>query len=105
MEEEASMTNEEKAEKIRPWIDRAKGVKVQFRGEQGLDAIVTACSDVLVDLSIEPGGSFMRQTVYVPLSRIEISEAQGSDTQDPDRPLEGRRLMLYVDDTRPPVVL
>ncbi len=98
------MTNEEKATHIRSWIDRAEGVKVHFRGERDLNAIVTGCSDVLVDLSIETSTPFMRQTIHVPLSRTEVSETQGSPVQDPEPPLEGRRLTLFVDDKRPPII-
>jgi len=34
------VTNEEKAKRIRPWIDQTEGVTVQFLGEHAFDAIV-----------------------------------------------------------------
>lgn len=98
------MTNEEKVEKIRQWIDPNERVTVQFRDTQALNAIVTGCSDVLVDLSIETPVPYMRQTISVPLSRTEVSEDLSHYTRDPDRPLKYSRLMLAIDDTRPPII-
>jgi hypothetical protein len=40
------MTNEEKLETIRPWIDSEERVTVNFLDEQGLNAEVTDCNDV-----------------------------------------------------------
>jgi hypothetical protein len=39
------MTNEEKLEAIRPWIDPEERVTVDFLDQQGLNAEVTACND------------------------------------------------------------
>ena len=41
------MTNEEKLEAIRPWIDPEERVTVDFLDQQGLNAEVTACNDVI----------------------------------------------------------
>jgi hypothetical protein len=98
------MTNEEKVEKIRQWIDPEERATVRFRDTQALNAIVTGCSDVLVDLSIETHVPYMRQTISVPLSRTKVSEDPYHYTRDPDRPLKHGRLMLTIDDTRPPVI-
>ena len=98
------MTNEEKIEKIRPWIDPEERITVHFRDEQGLNAEVTGCSAELVDLSIETRMSHMKQRISVPLSRTELSEDLSHYTLDPERPLKHRRLMLVIDDKRPPVI-
>jgi hypothetical protein len=98
------MTNEEKGEKIRPWIDPEERITVHFRDAEDLIAEVTGCSDELIDLSIETPVPYMRQTISVPLSRIEISEDLGHYTRDPQRPLKRRRLMVVVNDKRPPII-
>ena len=98
------MTNEEKVEKIRQWIDPEERITVHFRDEQGLVAEVTGCNAELVDLSIETGVPYMRQTISVPLSYTEVSEDLAHYTRDPDRPLKRRRLMLVIDDKRPPII-
>jgi hypothetical protein len=98
------MTNEEKAEKIGPWIDPAERISVHFLDEQGLNAEVTGCNGELVDLSIETHVPHVKQRISVPLSRTEVSEDLSHYTRDPDRPLQYRRLMLVIDEKRPPVV-
>ena len=98
------MTNAEKVEKIRPWIDPEERVTVNFLDENDLNAEVTGCSDVMVDLSIDTRVPHMRQHVSVPLSRTEVSEDLSHYTRDPERPLRHRRLMLVVNDKRPAVV-
>ena len=98
------MTNEEKAAKIRPWIDPEERVTVHFLNEDNLSAEVKSCNDVMVDLSIETRVPHMRQLVSVPLSHTEVSEDLSHYTRDPERPLEHRRLMLVVNENRPAVV-
>ena len=98
------MTNEDKVEKIRPWIDPEERVTVHFSDEQGLNAEVTGCSGELVDLAIETHVPHVKQRISVPLSRTEVSEDLSHYTRDPDRPLRHRRLMLVVNDTRPPII-
>lgn len=98
------MTNEEKQKKIVQWIDPEERVAVHFLDEQDLNAEVTGCSDELVDLSIETRVLHMRQQISVPLSRTEVSEDLSHYTRDPDRPLKHRRLMLVIDDKRPPII-
>ena len=98
------MTNREKAEKIRPWVDPEERVTVHFLNEDNLTAEVKDCSDVMVDLSIETRVPHMRQQVSVPLSHTEVSEDLAHYTRDPERPLERRRLMLVVKENRPAVV-
>lgn len=46
------MTKEEKVKKIASWIDPEERITVDFRDEQGLNAVVTGCNAELVDHSI-----------------------------------------------------
>jgi hypothetical protein len=98
------MTNEEKVKKIFQWINPEERVTVHFLDEQDLNAEVTGCNAELVDLSIETRVPYMRQTISVPLSRTEVSEDLSHYTRDPERPLKRRRLMLVVNDKRPPII-
>ena len=98
------MTNEEKVKKIAPWIDPEERVTVQFLDARDLNAEVTGCSSESVDLAIEPHVPHMKQRISVPLSRTDLSEDLSHYTRDPERPLKHRRLMLVVDDKRPPIV-
>lgn len=98
------MTNEEKLKKIAQWIDPEERVTVQFLDTQGLSAEVRGCTDVLVDLSIQTDVPHMKQQISVPLSRTDISEDLSHYTRDPERPLARRRLMLVVNDKRPPII-
>ena len=98
------MTNEEKLKAIRPWIDPEERITVNFLDEQGLNAEVTGCTGELVDLSLETRVPHTKQHISVPLRRTEVSEDLSHYTRDPDRPLEHRRLMLRINDNRPPIV-
>lgn len=98
------MTIEEKIKKIVEWINPEERVTVHFRDAQNLNAEVTGCSSQLVDLSIETQVPHVRQRISVPLSRTDLSEDLSHYTRDPERPLKHRRLMLVVDEKRPPIV-
>ena len=98
------MNNTEKLETIRPWIDPEERVTVHFLDEQGLNAEVTGCNTELVDLSIETRVPHVTQRISVPLSCTEVSEDLSHYTRNPDRPLKYRRLMLVIDDKRPPII-
>jgi len=98
------MTNEEKLKAIRPWIDPEERVTVNFLDEQDLNAEVTGCNDELVDLALETRVMHIKQYISVPLRRAEVSEDLSHYTRDPDRPLKHRRLMLLINDKRPPIV-
>ena len=73
------MTNEEKQTRIRPWINPEERVTVHF-----LD---------VPDLNIS-----------VPLSQIEVAEDFSHYTRDPERPLQQQRLMLVINEKRPPII-
>ena len=98
------MTNEEKRNQIRQWIDPGERVTVHFLDEQDLTTEVAGCSDMLVDLAIETHMRFVKQRISVPLSRTEVSEDLSHYTRDPERPLKRRRLMLVVNEKRPAVI-
>ena len=98
------MTNHEKRKRIIPWIDPEERVTVHFLDEKDLNAEVTGTTEELVDLSIETKVPHMMQRISVPLRLTEVSEDQGHYTRDPERPLKHRRLMLIVNETRPPVI-
>lgn len=98
------MTSEEKIKKIVQWIDPEERVTAHFLDEKDLNAEITGCSTELVDLSIETNVPHMRQRISVPLSRTEVSEDLAHYTRDPKRPLKHRRLMLVIDEKRPPII-
>ncbi|MDH5669519.1 MAG: hypothetical protein OEY86_16085 [Nitrospira sp.] len=98
------MTNLEKRKQIIPWINPEERVTVHFLDERDLTAEITGSSDELVDLSIQTQVPHMKQRISIPLSHTEVSEDLGHYTRDPERPLKRRRLMLVVDQNRPPVI-
>ena len=98
------MTNEEKQKCIRPWIDPEERVTVHFLDAPDLNTEVTGCTDQLVDLSIETHVSYMKQHISIPLSQVEVSEDFSHYTRDPERPLQRHRLMLVINENRPPII-
>src|SRR3989338_4823910 len=98
------MTNEEKVKAIYTWINPEERVTVHFLDEPDLNAEVTGCNAELVDLSIETRVPHIKQRISVALRCTEVSEDLSHYTRDPDRPLKHRRLMLVIDDQRPPIV-
>lgn len=101
---ETSMTQDEKEQLIRPWIDPEERVTVQFLDATDLNAEVTGCNDASVTLSIETRVSHLNQHLSIPLSQVEVSEDSSHYTRDPDRPLQRRRLMLFIAEKRPPII-
>lgn len=98
------MTNEEKMQAIRPWINPEERVTVNFLDQNDLNAVVTGCNADLVDLSLETHVPHLKQQISVALHRTEVSEDPSHYTRDPDQPLKHRRLMLTIHDKRPPIV-
>ena len=98
------MTNEGNREAIRPWIDPKERVTVNFLDEQGLNAEVTDCNDVVVDLSLETQIPHIKQHISIPLRRAQVPEDPSHCTRNPDRPLKLIRLMPIIDEKRPPIV-
>ncbi len=99
------MTNEDKETRIRPWIDPEERVTVQFLDAADLNATVTDCTDQLVDLSIETSHvPHLRQHISIPLRQVEVAEDFSHYTRDPERPLQRQRLMLVINEKRPPII-
>lgn len=98
------MTNEDKQTRIRPWIDPDERVTVHFLDAPDLNTTVTGCTDQLVDLSIETHVPYLRQHISVPLSQVEVAEDFSHYTRDPERPLQRQRLMLVINEKRPPII-
>ena len=98
------MTNEEKEKCIRPWINPEERVTVRFLDATDLNTIVTGCTDQSVDLSIETSAPYLPQHISVPLRQVEVSEDFSHYTRDPDRPLRRQRLMLVINEKRPPII-
>ncbi len=98
------MTNEEKEKLIRPWIDPEERITVHFLDAPDLNAEVTGCTERLVDLSIETHVTHMKQHISIPLSQVELSEDFSHYTRDPERPLQPSRLMLVINQKRPPII-
>ena len=98
------MTNEEKEKLIRPWIDPEERITVQFLDAPDLNAEVTGCTERLVDLSIETPVAHMKQHISLPLSQVKVSEDYSHYTRDPERPLQPSRLMLVINEKRPPII-
>jgi hypothetical protein len=57
-----------------------------------------------VDLSLETRVPHVKQHIPVPLRLVEVSEDLSHYTRNPDRPLQLRRLMLLINDKRPPII-
>jgi hypothetical protein len=99
VKEGVHMTNEDKQNRIRSWINPEERVTVHFLDAPDLNTTVTGCTDQLVDLSIETPVSHMRQNISAPLSQVEAAEDFSHYTRDPERPLQ-QRLMLVIDEKR-----
>ncbi len=98
------MTREEKEKLIRPWINPDERITVHFLDAPDLNAEVTGCTELLVDLSIETQVTHMKQHLSLPLSEVKVSEDFSHYTRDPDRPLQESRLMLVINEKRPPII-
>ncbi len=98
------MTNEEKETRIRPWINPEERITVHFLDAPDLNTTVTNCTDQLVDLSIETHVPYLRQRISVPLSQVEVADDVSHYTRDPEQPLQRQRLMLVIDEKRPPII-
>ena len=98
------MTNEDKQTRIRPWIDPEERITVQFLDVPDLNTTVTGCTDQSVDLSIETHVPYLNQKISVPLRQVEVTEDVSHYTRNPERPLQHQRLMLMINEKRPPII-
>jgi hypothetical protein len=104
VKEGGHLTNEEKQNRIRAWINPEERVTVHFLDAPDLNTIVTGCTDQVVDLSIETPLPHLKQSISVPLRQVEVAEDFSHYTRDPERPLQHQRLMLVINEKRPPII-
>ena len=104
MKEDVHMTNEEKQNRIRPWINPEERVTVHFLDAPDLNTTVTGCTDQVADLSIETHALHLKQNISVPLSQVEVTEDFSHFTRDTEKPLQHQRLMLVINEKRPPII-
>ena len=98
------MTNEEKETHIRRGINPEERVTVQFLDAPDLNAEVTGSNDASMTLSIETHVPPMQQHISIPLSQVEVAEDVSHYTRDPEQPLQQSRLMLVINERRPPII-
>lgn len=98
------MTNADKAQAIRKWIDPQERITVDFVNAAGLNGQVTGCSQEVVDLAVDTTLPHLRQRLSLPLRLVEISEDPTHYTRDPDYPPRQGRLRLIIGMDRPTVV-
>jgi hypothetical protein len=98
------VTNEDKQNRIRPWINPEERVTVRFLDGPDLNATVTDCTDQLVDLSIETHVFHLNQNISIPLRQVELSDDFSHYTRDPERPLQRQRMMLVINEKRPAII-
>lgn len=97
------MDNQEKSDRIRPWINDEERVTVDFVNERDLNATVKDCTDQVVELELETAMPHMRQAVILPLRDVQVGEDRSHYTRDPDAPIQRSRLRLTVHKDRPAV--
>ncbi len=96
-----TMTNREKAERIKPWINPEERVTVDFQDVQGLNVEVMGCTEHVVHLILQKPFPHMKERITVPLRMVEVEEDPYHYTRDPDSPIQNR-LRLRVDLQGPP---
>jgi hypothetical protein len=101
---ETGMTNDVKEKIIRSWVNPEKRITVDFLDAADLNARVTKCTRQLVLLSIETHVPHLSQHILAPLSQVEVLEDLSHYTQDPERHLQRKRLMLIINEKRPPIM-
>lgn len=95
------MTNEQKAELIKPWINPEERVTVDFQDAQGLNAQIAGCTNNVVHLIFQEVFPHMKERVTIPLRKLEVDEDPFHYNRDPTAPIQNR-LRLRVDQNRSP---
>ena len=98
------MTNEVKEKIIRQWVNPEVAITVDFLDAADLKAQVTKCTRQLVLLSIETHVPHLSQHILAPLSQVEVLEDLSHSTQGPKQYLQRKRLMLIINEKRPPIM-
>jgi hypothetical protein len=104
VKEGVHMTNEEKQTRIRPWINPEERATVHFLDAPDLNTTVTGCTDQSVDLLIETRVPHLKQKISLPHRQVEVTEDFSHYTRDPEQPLQHQRLMLVINEKRPPII-
>ena len=94
------MTNHQKAELIKPWINPEERVTVDFADVKGLNAEVSGCTDNVVHLMFQEAFPHMKERVTVPLRSLDVQEDPFHYTRDPEAPIKAR-LQLRIDQKSP----
>ena len=93
------MTNAEKNDRIKPWVNPEERITLDFSDEKGFNAEVLDSDPNVVTLSIQTVFPHYKQEVVVPLSAVELQEDPQHYTRDPDHPIQSR-LKLTVNKKR-----
>lgn len=94
------MTNEQKSELIKPWVNPEERVTVDFTDVTGLNAQVLGCTENVVHLIFQEAFPHMKERTTVPLSQVSVGEDPYHYTRDPDSPIQSR-LRLRIDEKAP----
>jgi hypothetical protein len=94
------MTNQQKADLIKPWVNPEERVTVDFQDITGLNAQVSGCTPNVVNLLFQEAFPHMKEEVTIPLRNVQIDEDPYHYTRDPDVPIQSR-LRLRIDQKRP----
>jgi len=93
------MTNAEKDNMIKPWVNPEEWVTLDFNDEKGLNAEVIGSNPNVVTLLIQTAFPHFKQELLILLNVVEIREDTQHYTRDPDNPVRSR-LKLKVNKKR-----
>ena len=68
------MTNQQKAEQIKPWMNPEERRTVDFTDVRALNADVTGCTDNVVHLLFQEAFPHMKERMTVPLRNVHVEE-------------------------------
>jgi hypothetical protein len=94
------MTNQQKAELIKPWINPEERITVDFTDLKNLNAEVSGCTENVVHLLFQEAFPHMKERVTVPLRNVDVEEDPFHYTRDPQSPIQSR-LRLRIDQKGP----
>ncbi|MDR4493497.1 MAG: hypothetical protein AB7P17_00210 [Nitrospirales bacterium] len=94
------MTNQEKAELIRPWVNPNERITVDFTDVQGLNALVEGCTENVVHLTFQETFPHLKERITVPLRIVTVDEDPYHYTRDPRHTIQNR-LRLHVEQNQP----
>ncbi len=95
------MTNPQKANLIKPWINPAERITVDFTDIRGLTAQVLGCTENVVHLAFPETFPHMKDRVTIPLRKVHVGEDRSHYTRDPQSPIQWGRLRLRIEQKHP----